>query len=46
MQAVAFSPDGGQAATAARDGTWAVWGLGVRHWLQEDPKRLLQARPR
>ena len=44
MQAVAFSPDGGQAATASRDGTWCVWGLGVRHWLQEDPKKLLQVR--
>ena len=43
MQAVAFSPDSGQAATAARDGTWCVWDLSVRHWLQEDPKKLLQA---
>lgn len=45
MQAVAFSPDGAQAATASRDGTWCAWGLGVRHWLQEDPRKLLQARP-
>jgi len=44
VQAVAFSPDGGQAATASRDGTWCVWDLAVRHWLQEDPKKLLQAR--
>lgn len=41
---MAFSPDGGQAVTASRDGTWCVWGLGVRHWLQEDPKKLLQVR--
>ena len=44
VQAVAFSPDGAQAVTASRDGTWCAWGLGVRHWLQEDPKKLLQAR--
>ncbi|KAK9832499.1 hypothetical protein WJX81_002288 [Elliptochloris bilobata] len=43
VQAVAFSPDGAQAATASRDGTWCVWGLGVRHWLQEDAKKVLQA---
>jgi len=24
--------------------TWCVWDLAVRHWLQEDPKKLLQAR--
>lgn len=44
VSCVAFSADSRRAATASKDGTWAVWNLDVRYHLNEDAKKLLQAR--
>lgn len=39
---LAFSPDCNKAATASKDGTWAVWNLAVRYHMNEDPRKLVQ----
>ncbi|KAK9800321.1 hypothetical protein WJX73_001844 [Symbiochloris irregularis] len=39
---LSFSPDSTKAATASKDGTWAVWNLAVRYHMNEDPRKLVQ----
>ncbi|KAK9819711.1 hypothetical protein WJX72_001552 [[Myrmecia] bisecta] len=42
VMCLSFSPDSSRMVTASKDGTWCVWNIAVRYWLQEDPKQLLK----